>query len=218
MDSERDHGVLIVVSGPSGTGKSTLCRAAMERFENLEFSVSHTTRPPRSGEVHGKDYFFIDDPHFDQMLSEEAFAEWAVVHGHRYGTSHAQIRERTRSGVNVILDIDPQGAAQIKRTHTSAIYIFLVPPDPASLRARLSGRGTESQASIERRLKNSIREIHQLTWYYYIIVNDDFDRALEKFVSVIQAEKCRRTRSSVLIQRLMATYGIDDYGSAVRHS
>jgi guanylate kinase len=208
LDPDRDDGVLLVVSGPSGTGKSTLCQAAMRRFGNLEFSVSYTTRAPRAGEVHGRDYFFVDDATFDRMIEAHAFAEWARVHDHKYGTSLEFIQSRIEAGVNVVLDIDPQGAAQIKSRYGKAVFIFFIPPSPAVLESRLRGRGTDSEAVILRRLQNSVDEIRQCTWYDYIIVNDDFERALEKFTSVILAEKCRRSRSTRLISRTMAEYGI----------
>ncbi len=212
----RDLGVALVISGPSGTGKSTLCRAAMNKFNNLAFCVSYTTRPPRQGEVEGRDYFFVDDETFTRMIERHAFAEWAVVHGQRYGTSLEVLRSRIDSGINIVLDIDPQGAAQIKQRYANAVFIFFLPPTPAVLEARLRGRGTDPPDVIERRLRNSLDEIRQCTWYDYIIVNDDFDRALEKFTSIILAEKCRRSRSSRLVTRMMAEYGIQDVHDPAR--
>lgn len=202
----RDPGVLLVISGPSGTGKSSLCSQAMKGFANLEFSVSHTTRRPREGEVHGVDYFFVDDATFTSMVEEGAFAEWAQVHGHRYGTSIAQVRSRVEQGINLILDIDPQGAAQIKRKYENAVFIFFLPPSRRELEKRLRGRKTEDERMIQTRLRNSVDEIRQCTWYDYIIINDELSRAVDKFKAIIRAEKCRRSRSSLLIGRVMKEY------------
>lgn len=205
---ERDPGVLLVLSGPSGSGKSTLARAAMERFDNLAFSVSYTTRAPREGEVNGRDYTFVDEATFDQALKDDALAEWAVVHGHRYGTPLHEIRSRTLQGINLLLDIDPQGAKQIQQRYPQAIFIFFVPPSLAVLEARLRGRGTDSPATIERRLRNALGEIREASWYDYLIVNDKLENALEKFCAVILAEKCRRSRSARLLEKLRAGFGL----------
>lgn len=205
----RDPGVLLVLSGPSGSGKSTLAKAAMTRFDNLAFSVSYTTRAPRVGEVSGKDYTFVDDATFDRALATDALAEWAVVHGHRYGTPLEEIRARTSQGVNLLLDIDPQGARQIKERYPAAIFIFFVPPSLTVLEARLRGRGTDAPATIERRLHNALGEIREASWYDYLIVNDKLENALEKFCAVILAEKCRRSRSARLLEKLRQDFGID---------
>ena len=204
----RDPGVLLVLSGPSGSGKSTLARAAMERFDNLAFSVSYTTRVPRVGEVNGRDYTFVDEATFEEALKEDALAEWALVHGHRYGTPLNEIRTRTSQGINLLLDIDPQGARQIKQRYPQAIFIFFVPPSLTVLGARLRGRGTDSPATIERRLHNALGEIREASWYDYLIVNDKLENALEKFCAVILAEKCRRSRSARLFEKLRADFGL----------
>jgi len=208
--SEIEPGVLFVVSGPSGTGKSTLCRAAMKRFKKLEFSVSYTTRRPRPNEVDGRDYYFVDESTFKSLRDAGRLAEFALVHGHYYGTSLDVVRARIGEGISLLLDIDPQGAAQIKERYPEAAFVFFVPPSPRALEERLRGRGTDPEEVIAERLANSIGEMRQCTWYDYIIINDDFDRALEKFCAVILAEKCRRERSTVLVEQIMAEYGLDD--------
>lgn len=204
----KDEGILIVVSGPSGTGKSSLCQAAMNKFKNIEFSVSYTTRPPRDGEVDGKDYYFVEKEIFDKMIEENAFIEWANVHGNKYGTSFGFIERKRSEGINILLDIDPQGALQIKSKNISAIFIFFVPPSKKALESRLRMRNTETEHDITKRLFNAKEEIKQCAWYDYIIINDIFERALEKFCSILLAEKCRKARSSITIQHLMSEFGI----------
>ena len=208
-DRVTDPGLLLVVSGPSGSGKSTLCRAAMTRLNDLEFSVSFTTRPPRKGEQEGRDYFFVDDARFDQMVEEGAFVEWAQVHNNKYGTSLAFIESRTKAGASIVLDIDSQGARQIKDTFPNAIFIFCVAPSRKCLENRLRGRNTDTSKVIRQRLENAIGEIRQAVWYDYIVVNDVFETALLQFVSIIAAEGCRRERAPVKTKELLLEYGID---------
>lgn len=205
---QLDPGALLVISGPSGTGKSTLCRAAMNRFDNMEFSVSFTTRPPRVGEVDGRDYYFVDMPTFDAMIERNRFAEFAVVHDNKYGTAIDAIQSRVDLGINVILDIDSQGARQIKERYQNAVFIFFVPPSMEVLEQRLRGRGTDAPEVIEKRLRNALSEIQQCSWYDYIVVNDEFNTALDKFCAIILAEKCRRSRSMRLIASVRRHFGL----------
>ncbi len=205
-----DPGLLVVLSGPSGVGKSTLCRAVMQRLDNLEFSISFTTRPPRQGEVHGRDYFFVDDATFDRMIAENAFVEWAVVHGNRYGTSLEFIQSRTRAGANLILDIDSQGASLIRKKFPEGVLVFCLAPSEKSLENRLKARGTDSPEIIARRLRNARAEIRQAVWYDYVIVNDVLDRAVDQFMSILVAEGCRVSRIPRRVERLLAAQGLDD--------
>lgn len=211
---KQDLGALLVISGPSGTGKSTLCKGAMEHFDNLEFSVSYTTRPPRATEVHGRDYYFVGHETFDTLIQENRLAEWAIVHDNKYGTSLDAIQSRVSVGVNVILDIDSQGARQIKGRYQNAVFIFFVPPSMEILEKRLRGRGTDAPDVIERRLHNAVGEIQQCGWYDYIVVNDDYEHALEKFCAIILAEKCRRSRSLKLMSNLKRHFGLIEEPSA----
>lgn len=181
----------------------------MERFDNLEFSVSYTTRPPRVGEVHGRDYYFVDETTFEQQIASRRLAEWAVVHNNKYGTSLDAIESRVNHGINVILDIDSQGARQIKQHYHNAVFIFFVPPSMEILEQRLRGRGTDAPEVIQRRLSNALGEIKECSWYDYIVVNDDYEHALEKFSAIILAEKCRRFRSAKLLSRIRERFGVE---------
>jgi guanylate kinase len=188
------EGLLYIVSAPSGAGKTSLCKEIIDIFPNLRHSVSFTTRSARPGEVHGKDYFFVSLDEFQQMVADGEFAEWAEVHGNFYGTSLKQLDEYRRSGTDVILDIDCQGARQLKERCRGGVYIFILPPDFQELRRRLTGRNSDSEETIERRINVASLEIKESRWYDYIIVNDVFSRAVEELKSVLIAEKCRTAR------------------------
>jgi guanylate kinase len=188
------EGLLYVVSAPSGAGKTTLCKEIIDIFPGLRHSVSYTTRPARPGEVHGTDYFFVSKEDFKRMIEHGEFAEWAEVHGNLYGTSIKMLEESRRNGIDVILDIDCQGARQLKERIQGGVYIFILPPDFQELRRRLDGRNSDSVESIERRIKVAALEIKESRWYDYIIVNDVFARAVEELKSVMMAEKCRAAR------------------------
>ena len=201
----KREGVLYVISAPSGTGKTTLCKEIIDIFPNLRHSVSYTTRPPRTGEVHGRDYFFVGKDEFDRMVEAGEFAEWAEVHGNLYGTSLATLQENRTKGIDLILDIDCQGARQLKGCFRGGVYIFILPPSIEELRRRLNGRSSDSEEVIERRISNASGEIKEARWYDYIIVNDKFNEALEQLKSVLIAEQCRSTR---LLQGLSSIFEI----------
>ena len=201
----KREGVLYVISAPSGAGKTTLCKEVIDIFPNLRHSVSYTTRPPRTGEVHGRDYFFVGKDEFDRMVEAGEFAEWAEVHGNLYGTSLATLQENRTKGIDLILDIDCQGARQLKGCFRGGVYIFILPPSIEELRRRLNGRSSDSEEVIERRISNASGEIKEARWYDYIIVNDKFNEALEQLKSVLIAEQCRTDR---LIQGLAKTFEI----------
>ena len=201
----KREGVLYVISAPSGAGKTTLCKEVIDIFPNLRHSVSYTTRPPRNGEVHGRDYFFVGKEEFSRMVEAGEFAEWAEVHGNLYGTSLATLKECRAEGIDLILDIDCQGARQLKRRFEGGVYIFVLPPSIEELRRRLDNRSSDSQEVIERRIQNAAGEINEARWYDYIIVNDKFSEALEQLKSVLIAEQCRSTR---LLQGLSRIFEI----------
>lgn len=201
----KREGVLFVISAPSGAGKTTLCKEIIDKFPELRHSVSYTTRAPRAGEVHGRDYFFVGKEEFSRMIDAGEFAEWAEVHGNLYGTSLATLKECRSQGIDLILDIDCQGAQQLKGRFDGGVYIFILPPSIAELRRRLNGRSSDTAEVIERRIQNAAGEIKESRWYDYIIVNDEFPVALEQLKSVLVAEQCRAFR---VIQGLSAQFNI----------
>lgn len=190
----RDEGLLYIVSAPSGAGKTTLLKRVMDYFPNIKFSISYTTRPPRPGERDGKDYHFISPQRFQQMVKEKAFAEWAEVLGNRYGTPLDSIREIRSQGIDLVLDIDSQGARQIKERFNGGVFIFILPPSLEALKQRLKARGGDEQEVIEFRVAKARDEMKQAVWYNYFVINDNFEEAVEQLKSIIIAERCRRER------------------------
>ncbi|MBO2517887.1 MAG: guanylate kinase [Clostridiales bacterium] len=197
---DQKLGMLIVLSGPSGVGKGTLCNMLIENDESITFSTSVTTRAPRDYEVEGVHYFFITDERYDELLKEDAFVEHATVHGHRYGTLKSQISKAIDSGMNVILDIDPQGARTVMKNCPDCVSIFILPPSYETLRSRLHTRSTDDDAEIEKRLNNARGEIEQMGLYDYAVINDDLQTAFEQLTSILNAEKQRTIRFKPDIQ------------------
>lgn len=195
--------VLMIVSSPSGAGKTTLCRRLLGEFPDARFSVSHTTRPARPGEVPGRDYHFVDDAAFDAMIAGGAFIEWAHVHGNRYGTAHSEVAAAAAAGHDVVFDVDYQGAAQIKRQYPDALGVFVLPPSIAELRRRLVSRGTENRESLERRFRAALGEISHHAEFDFLLVNDDVDAAYDRLRSILVAERIRHRRAAPLAERLM---------------
>lgn len=186
----RKKGKLYVITGPSGTGKGSICREILKDIEN-EFSVSMTTREARTGEVHGKDYYFVTEEEFLENVEKGNFLEHANVYGKLYGTPKDMVLKQLDRGHNVILDIDVQGALQVKKAMPEAIMIFLLPPSLCELRKRLEGRATDKPEVIEKRLSEALNEIKLVGEYDYYVVNDDIDAAIAKVKSIMTAEKCR---------------------------
>ena len=196
------HGLLFVVSAPSGAGKTTLCREMIHSIPHLASSVSYTTRSPRKGEVHGREYFFISKEDFQEKTRKGEFAEWAEVHGNLYGTHAAQLRQTLDKGMDVLLDIDTQGATNLKKRFKEGILIFILPPSVDALRERLNERGLDSPEEISRRLKQVEREIQKLDQYNYCIINDNLNFAKRELESLIFTERIRlRPDDSKIIQR-----------------
>jgi guanylate kinase len=179
------NGQLWVVAAPSGAGKTSLVRALLERDPALKFSISYTTRKPRSSEQPGRDYFFISKPEFDEMVSNDAFLEYACVFDNWYGTGREHVDQLLRSGTSVVLEIDWQGARQVRERAPGSRSIFILPPSVAELERRLRGRRTDSEAVIERRLKDALSDMTHWGEFEHVIVNDDFDAALERLAAVI---------------------------------
>ena len=184
-------GNLFVVAAPSGAGKSSLVKALLELDSLVHPSVSHTTRPPRGQEKHGREYFFASPQEFDAMVAADVFLEWAHVHGQRYGTSKKAIEERIAGGSDVILEIDFQGAIQIKQVFANAVLIFILPPSWEELRSRLERRGEDSPDIIELRLKNAAPEMAQAHLFDFVIINELFERALFDLKAIVHAQRLK---------------------------
>ena len=184
-------GNLFVVAAPSGAGKSSLVKALLELDSYVHPSVSHTTRPPRGQEKHGREYFFVTPAEFDVMVQADAFIEWAQVHNQRYGTSKKAIEERIAQGADVVLEIDFQGAIQIKRQFANAVNIFILPPSWEELRSRLERRGEDAPDIIELRLKNAALEVAQVHEFDFVIINELFDRALFDLKAIVHSQRLK---------------------------
>ncbi len=188
------RGDVFIVSGPSGAGKGTLVRALLGRVPRLWLSVSATTRPPRPGEVDGVDYYFLTPEQFDELVAAHGFLEWAEVHTNRYGTLRSKVEEHSSAGEHVILEIDPQGAAQVKAAMPSAVLVFVEPPSFDELRRRLVGRGSETPEQIEQRLRTAVDELKIAGTYDYVVRNDDVVRATTELAHIVESHA--RTRDN----------------------
>ncbi|WP_027717218.1 guanylate kinase [Desulfovirgula thermocuniculi] len=190
----KAKGVLLVLSGPSGAGKGTVCRALVEKEPNIRLSVSATTRKPRAGEVDGVNYFFVTRERFQEMIKAGELLEWAEVYGNYYGTPRKAVEEALQEGYDVLLEIDVQGGLQVKEKFPEAVLIFLLPPSRAALVERLTGRGTDSAEEIRRRLRWASTELQSLYRYDYVVINRRVEEAVATIQAIITAEKCRPQR------------------------
>ncbi len=191
------RGLLYIVSAPSGAGKTTLCRQLVATVQNLWHSVSYTTRQPRPGEEQGRDYFFTDEATFLAMVERMEFLEWARVYGQYYGTPRKPIVDRLDQGIDVLLEIDTQGAAQIKKKFEDAVYIYILPPSLKTLRTRLQNRAGDSPDEIRRRLQKAREEVWSYRDYYYIVRNDDIKQSLKELESIFVAERIKTKRLDI---------------------
>lgn len=202
----RHLGNVFVLSAPSGTGKSTLARQLVKQVADLNFSVSFTTRKPRPGEVEGRDYFFVDDATFDAMVAQDGFVEWVRVYERRYGTGKAWIQEKLESGLDILLDIESQGARKVHAAIPDAVMVFLLPPSSGELAARLRGRGDESEEQVRIRLDYARHELAQFEGYDYLVVNDTVEQAYRRLESIILATRCRRERMGSTAQQILDSF------------
>jgi guanylate kinase len=203
------HGILIVLSGPSGTGKGTICKELLAQNSNLHYSISATTRPARPGEANGVNYWFIAPEEFRTMVAQEELLEWAEVYGNFYGTPRRWVMDMLRSGRDVILEIDTQGAMQIKKKFPEGVFVFIVPPSLAELQNRIVKRGADSPAVIAKRLSCVQAELGFAGQYDYAVVNDEVTSATAKIAAIILAEKCRMERNADLIEAIGRRGSID---------
>lgn len=190
----KRKGLLLVVSGPSGAGKGTICKAILDQNDQIKLSVSATTRKPRNGEVHGVNYFFLEKEEFTSMIEKGEFLEYAQIYDNFYGTPKSAIMETLDNGQDVILEIEMQGARQIKEVYPEGVFIFVLPPSLEELKSRIVGRGTETQEEIEKRFSCAFEEINQIVNYDYFIVNEDIEKSVSDVEAIICAEKNKVTR------------------------
>lgn len=202
----KQPGVLIVLSGPSATGKGTVCKQIMKINDNLHFSVSVTTREPRPGEIEGINYFFREKNEFQKMIDNDELLEWAEVYGNFYGTPCAAVQEALDRGQDIVLEIDPQGALQVKSRFPQGVFIFLMPPSLEELATRIQKRGSETPEAMKKRLQSAKNEIGSAFQYDYLVINDDIDIAADQIQKILAAEKCRTSRNLYLVNQ-MQQYG-----------
>jgi guanylate kinase len=194
------EGVPIVVSAPSGAGKTTICKLISKRIENVEYSVSATTRPARKDERDGINYYFLSREQFKDWIENDKLIEWAKVHNHYYGTPKEKFQKTIKTGKNIIMDIDVKGGMNIKKTYPNGIFIFLLTENIKILRKRLRERKTNSKASIEERIKNAEKELESINEYNYVVVNDTIENTLNTITSILIAEGCKTNRNKKIIE------------------
>jgi guanylate kinase len=199
----NDEPLLLIVSSPSGAGKTTLTTRLRQLVKGITFSVSHTTRRPRANEEDGREYHFVSRERFRELIEADAFLEWAEVHGNLYGTNKREI-ERAQDARGIIFDIDHQGARQIKSTRPDAVGVFILPPSMEVLEGRLRGRASEDEETVRRRFRVAREEIAHYGLFDYVLLNDDLDEATEKLCSIFRAEECRRRRAARHAEGLLA--------------
>ncbi len=201
------RGAVFVISAPSGAGKTTLCKRLLDEVPGIEFSVSFTTRAPRDGEREGVDYHFVDRVEFERRRRRGEFVEWAQVDGQLYGTSAESVKEATAQGRDILLDIDTQGAENVRRLIPDAVLIFIMPPGREALRERLLKRGTEGAEALARRLSLARGEVEKSPMYDYVVVNDDLEAAYDQLRAIVLAVRCRRERQMGRIKEIAAGFG-----------
>ena len=198
----KREGLILILSAPSGAGKTSLCRELFKTFPDMKESVSYTTRAPRQGEVEGEAYYFVSREVFERMVADDAFAEWAEVHGNKYGTALRTLEEARKNGVDLVLDIDCQGALRLKEQFDGGVYVFIMPPSMKELRRRLEHRSSDAQEVIERRIVRAADEIREARWYDYIIINDDFAVACQELSAIVISHRRKTFRMMEKVGKL----------------
>lgn len=201
------EGFLLVISGPSGCGKGTVSKALLERNSDIEFSISSTTRKKRKGEEDGVNYFFVDEEEFEDKVKNNEFLEYAFVHNNYYGTPRDFVLEEIEKGEIVLLEIDVQGAMQVKKNYKNVVFVFLLPPNMAELKNRITKRGTESEEAINRRFENAFEELSFVGEYDYFVVNDEVDNAVNDIENIIKVEKLRVKRDKNIVDKIISQGG-----------
>lgn len=202
-----ETGDVFVISAPSGTGKTTICRTLLERVDALQLSVSYTTRPRKPGEEEGKDYYFVPPDIFDKMINSKAFLEYASVYGNRYGTRRDTVEAILSRGDDALLEIDVQGGRKVKEALPGAVMVAIFPPDRRTLERRLSGRGRDSREEMEERIRAGVREARELLAYDYLVLNDDLEAAVSRVEAIIKAHRLRRERAGRRMERIFTQTG-----------
>jgi len=207
--SDVAEGVLFVISAPSGTGKSTVSRCLLERVQGMEFSVSYTTRPRREGECDGQHYHFVDRARFQSMIEKKGLLEWANVFGQMYGTGLETTRKALAEGRSLLLDIDVQGASQVRKGHVPCVSVMLLPPDFATLEARLRHRASEGEEELSNRLARARDEAEDYRFFDYVVINDDLNETVDKLESIVRAERLRTSHGNGRARRVLATFPLE---------
>ena len=202
----KPYGTLFVVSSPSGGGKGTLVQRLLDAVPDLSYSVSFTTRAPRNNEMNGREYFFVSREVFEEMVAAGEFLEWACVHGNLYGTAKRQVADETLAGIDIVLEVDVQGAESVRELPLDSVTIFIVPPSFEVLRQRLIARGTDTPEELEVRLRNAPNELRQYSKFDYVIINDEVERAAGQLAAIVRAERARSQRQDKLVRELIEKF------------
>jgi len=208
IETTEGRGILFVVSSPSGGGKGTLIRRLLNKVKHLSYSVSFTTRAPRNGEVDGREYFFVPQEKFEQMIAANQFLEWAHVHCKLYGTGREQVFREISEGRDIVLEVDVQGAASVRALMPDSVSIFILPPSFEILRQRLLARGTDSPEELDLRLRNAPTELKDYAAFQYLIINDDADRAADQLAAIVHAERARLTRQGSRMKPVIEAFTV----------